>query len=164
MGGDSSGSSSAYDAAVNSDGDVLVTGYSQANSWYFDDGFTVEYPIENRERNAFLFLIDTDAKVMPSCLESTTTCAIKAEKCYINGVCYDSGDTAANVGTDCMSATRPSRRRPLSTDPPSASRSATSMACARTPRTNSRTRRATRRRPTRRASTATRPSRQPPGP
>ena len=99
--GDSSGSSSAYDAAVNSDGDVLVTGYSQANSWYFDDGFTVEYPIENRERNAFLFLIDTDAKVMPSCLESTTTCAIKAEKCYINGVCYDSGDTAANVGTDC---------------------------------------------------------------
>ena len=99
--GDSSGGSAAYDAGVNADGDVLVTGYSQANNWLFDDGFTLTYPTENTERNAFLFLIDTDAKVLPSCLVSTDTCAIKTDHCYINGVCYGNGDTADNVGTSC---------------------------------------------------------------
>ena len=90
-----------YDATATPGGDLVITGYTQATSIYFDDAFTVTYPEENKERNLFLFKVATSApKVAPSCITSTSTCEIDANSCYIDGLCYADGDRVPEFSVD----------------------------------------------------------------
>jgi hypothetical protein len=98
-----SGYTRAYDMGATTDGDLILTGYSGGTSVYLDDGFTLSYPEDDQENHLFVLKLKTSgAKVKPSCITSTSTCEIDANSCYVNGICYASGETAAMLGDSCQ--------------------------------------------------------------
>jgi len=98
-----SGYTRTYDMGATTAGDLILTGYAGGTSTYLDEGFTLSYPEDDQENHLFVLKLDTSsAKVKPSCITSTSTCEIDANSCYINGLCFASGETAAVVGDSCQ--------------------------------------------------------------
>ena len=98
-----SGYTRTYDMGATTAGDLILTGYAGGTSTYHDEGFTLSYPEDDQENHLFVLKLDTSsAKVKPSCITSTSTCEIDANSCYINGLCFASGETAAVVGDSCQ--------------------------------------------------------------
>jgi hypothetical protein len=100
-----SGSARAWDMGATTGGDLILTGcfYRGATSVWFDEGFTLSYPEDDAENHLFVLKLETSGtKVKPSCITSTSTCEIDANSCYIGGLCYASGDTAAILGDSCQ--------------------------------------------------------------
>jgi hypothetical protein len=100
-----SGSTRAWDMGADTNGDLILTGcfYRGSSSVYLDEGFTLSYPEDNSENHLFVLKLETSGtKVKPSCITSTSTCEIDANSCYIDGICYASGDTAAILGDSCQ--------------------------------------------------------------